>query len=1309
MSRNMVQITHFFFCVCCLLVALDVRALPAGFSEREIFSGLQQPTSFKFAPNGPQVFVTEKRGVVKLFDSVNSSSGRIIYDISSDVYTKFDNGLSSIAVHPDFPSTPYIYIAYSKAPAAGNEFPGEFGARLDRLEVNAQLTGVSQVTQFVDNWCVSSANHATGDLQFGPEGALYMSAGSFASSGQFNSDCNEPFQQGGSLKSQDFSTPGDHLWYNGTMIRLDPISGAPWPGNALNGGSSDDDPIIAYGLRNPFRFVIHPDSHEVYIADVGWERAEEINRISDPNALPNNYGWPCYEGENRQPTYDNINVSVCEQLYQQNSDSKPFFAYGLNPAGAGLSITGIAINGGQLFPQEYSGALFYADYVKRYINVMYAGPDGSPNRDNIEQFDSGRPIVQVSMGPDGKLYYIEFNVGENGEQERYAIWQVAPAEAFVAKIEADTIVAPGSTVVFDADKTTQRDGSSNRYEWDLDSDGLFDDGEGVNRSFTYPNVGSYVVSLRATNDAGETSVSHHMVLVTDDIPVPHITSPVEGQKWGTGQMIDVAGFANIPSSGAPADHLTWTISLRHCERADENACHGHPVTIFDDNDPNVPVDQRNRFEGPDHDYPSHLQVQLTAFGPPAGVEWALPAWEKRSAIFINNVSGPQHDNFALKVILGPNDIDHAVAGTQGASLRFTDAQGSLVQHFVESWNVNGESVVWVAIGQLQGNSVSQFLRMYFGNTSSSNASDNAGMNLWDQANRTHIGDVESKTPLQSSLLIPFFPRTSILTLDSEPRGLEVNVFTYSDTTPFDVETIEGAVTNITAPDQQVSGGFLFAFDSWDNGMPRAVDDFITPVEGATILARYQQGDIVNCRWDAMFFRGTPNDWNATPMTMGVNCQWHLEVEFSNGDNPRFKFDASGSWADAYTDSDNNGFVDQGQGDIAIVDGIGRYRILLNDDLSYSVQKINAAQPPVANAGPDQQVAAGAAVILNGSLSQDADGSIASYAWSGNGIDGTLTGVEVSQVFTVAGSYTVTLTVTDNDGLVSTDSVLIEVSDSSDFASNFPSMFMTGTFNSWTPGQTAMTLVDDFTWQLDLDLTASDAFKFTPFADWSVSFGENGGADNINVVSGSGRYRVRFFDNNNTYQMSSLTVSNLPPQVTITSPMNNVTVSIGDVVNLSATASDPEDGVLNASVTWMDELGEPIGTGANISTSFAVAGRYQVFASVTDSAGQAVETMVVIDVADQQTDWEKNFDIVHVTGVHNNWTLGQDPMTLVGNHQWRVTLSLPENAQFKFTPLLDWSVSFGENGGADNISVTQGAGIYEVNFNDQTRSYTLIKQ
>ena len=149
----------------------------------------------------------------------------------------------------------------------------------------------------------------------------------------------------------------DPVAFNGSVLRINPDTGEAWPTNPLIGGNPADDRIIAYGLRNPFRLTIRPNSTQVWIGDVGWDTWEEVNKITDPNdGVVENFGWPCYEGNATQPGYDGTNLNLCESLYVSQSATPPYYTYNhsasVTPGGDACSTTG---------GSSVSGMAFYED------------------------------------------------------------------------------------------------------------------------------------------------------------------------------------------------------------------------------------------------------------------------------------------------------------------------------------------------------------------------------------------------------------------------------------------------------------------------------------------------------------------------------------------------------------------------------------------------------------------------------------------------------------------------------------------------------------------------------------------------------------------------------------------------------------------------------------------------------------------------------------------------------------------------------------------------------------------------------------
>jgi glucose/arabinose dehydrogenase len=87
-----------------------------------VFSGLNRPTAIEFSPDG-RVFVAEKRGVVKVFDNLADHTPTVLADLRTQVHNFWDRGLLGLALHPDFPANPSVYVLYSRDAEPGGSAP----------------------------------------------------------------------------------------------------------------------------------------------------------------------------------------------------------------------------------------------------------------------------------------------------------------------------------------------------------------------------------------------------------------------------------------------------------------------------------------------------------------------------------------------------------------------------------------------------------------------------------------------------------------------------------------------------------------------------------------------------------------------------------------------------------------------------------------------------------------------------------------------------------------------------------------------------------------------------------------------------------------------------------------------------------------------------------------------------------------------------------------------------------------------------------------------------------------------------------
>jgi len=647
-----------------LSLALEASAitLPPGFQHETVLTGLQFPVAVRFSPDG-RVFVAEKSGLVLEFDGLGDQTPTVFADLRRQVFNAWDRGLIGFVLHPDFPTTPWAYALYTHNALPGGSdphwpssdpdyafdyCPDPPGGMVDGCVVTGRLSrldvdGPTQVTERVlieDNWCQQFPSHSLGDLAFGADGALYVTAGDGASFGNVDwgqyggtnpdpllapiprnpcgdppgGDMTPPAAEGGALRAQDLRTPGDSVSYDGAVLRVDPETGAALPDNPLwGGGTLDDDRVVAYGLRNPYRVAVRPGTAELWIADVGWDTFEEINRLVDPTSLAlANFGWPCWEGTARQPLYDGANLSICEALYADQSDTKPVLAsrHG-EPLGDSActslssSIAGLAFYEGGTYPGEYANALFFSDYGRNCMWAMLPGEDGVPDPASIVTFASGLPgPVMLERGPSGDLFYVE--VGGLGwlDGQVHRIRYVGANHPPVAAVAADvTAGASPLAVRFDASASADPDaGDVLAFTWDFDGDGQFDDATGATPSWTFES-GTWRVRVRVTDDQGAGDTATITVSVDNTRPTAMLTAPAPALRWSVGQPIAFAGTGLDAEQGTlPASALRWQIVMLHCPGFD---CHVHMVQELAGVTGGV-------FVAPDHEYPSFLEIVLTA-------------------------------------------------------------------------------------------------------------------------------------------------------------------------------------------------------------------------------------------------------------------------------------------------------------------------------------------------------------------------------------------------------------------------------------------------------------------------------------------------------------------------------------------------------------------------------------------------------------------------------------------------------------------------------------------------------------------------
>jgi glucose/arabinose dehydrogenase/Ca2+-binding RTX toxin-like protein len=647
-------IAGFALVLLCVMPA-GAAAVPTGFQEQTAFSGLTGPTALAFASDG-RAFVSEKSGLIKEFDSLSDTTPTTVADLRTEVYNSWDRGLLSIALDPQFPARPYLYALYTRDALPGGNAPhwGQAGQTSDpcpdppgattdgcvatgRL-VRLTLSGnsVTGQTTLITDWCEQFPSHSIGDLVFGADGALYVSGGEGASftyadwgqSGNPVNPCGDPpggpgtaltppTAEGGSLRSQDARTTADPTGLDGSIIRIDPDTGAAMPGNPF--GSSPDANqrrIVAYGFRNPFRFTFRPGTNEIWVGDVGSAAWEEIDRVLSPaDSSADNFGWPCYEGSG-ETGFDALNLDLCKSLYTAGTALGPYYAYshtaqvvnGENCPNGSSAISGVAFYPGGGFPAAYDGALFFSDYGRKCIWAMLPGANGLPDPSNIQTFDQGalNPVNLVN-GPSGDLFYVNLGASAGGSADGSIQRIRFPHENSPPVARATANPSSGNAplqVALDATGSTDPDGDALTYAWDLDENGTFET-TGASVSKTYSTPGSYHPKVRVTDPDGASDTDSVTVQAGNTAPSAQIDAPADSLTWAVGDQIQFSGSATDAQESMPASGYSWNVIIHHCPNpSDPNDCHTHPYQQFEGV-------TGGSFPAPDHEYPSYLEIQLT--------------------------------------------------------------------------------------------------------------------------------------------------------------------------------------------------------------------------------------------------------------------------------------------------------------------------------------------------------------------------------------------------------------------------------------------------------------------------------------------------------------------------------------------------------------------------------------------------------------------------------------------------------------------------------------------------------------------------
>lgn len=338
------------------------------------FTGFQFPVYLTQAGEKSRLFVVEKLGRIQVIENGQVSSTAFL-DIADRVGSQGnEQGLLSVAFPPDFATSGVFYVNYT-------DHYGDTVVARYRLQKDDPYQADPNSEEIILRIEQPAANHNGGQLQFGPDGYLYIGMGDGGRAGDPWGNAQNP------------------QVLLGKMLRIEVSSTGPYriPGdNPFAGGDDVRAEIWALGLRNPWRFSFDRLTGDLYIADVGQDRHEEVSFQPGGSPGGENYGWDVMEGG---------------QCFEP--------ATGCDPSGLVLPVAeydhnwGCSITGGYVYrdaryPQMY-GVYFFGDFCSGRIWGLWREP--SDRWRTVLLLETEVNISSFGEDAAGELYVLGYGDG----------------------------------------------------------------------------------------------------------------------------------------------------------------------------------------------------------------------------------------------------------------------------------------------------------------------------------------------------------------------------------------------------------------------------------------------------------------------------------------------------------------------------------------------------------------------------------------------------------------------------------------------------------------------------------------------------------------------------------------------------------------------------------------------------------------------------------------------------------------------------------------------------------------------------------
>ncbi|MFI6260505.1 ThuA domain-containing protein [Micromonospora zamorensis] len=582
-----------------------------NFEKRTLDDNTVDPMAMAVAPDG-RVLYAQRGGQLKIFKPSTNST---VTAGTLSVYTGGEDGLTGMALDPNFATNGYVYLYHSPASSTTDV------NRVSRYTLSGDTLNMSSGVTIIDipayrDRTFPEPGHTGGYIEFGPDGNLYIGTGDDTPP---NLDPNwqgyAPLDWRSGKSNLDAArTAGNTNDLRGKLLRIRPGASGSYTiptGNLYPQGTAQTKPeIYAMGFRNPFRFSIDPANGWVYLADYGPDRnPPTTNRgpegLVELNVIktPGNYGWPFCHGDNQPYAPFNPDTGVVGSKFNcsapvNNSPNntgltslKPvvapnmWYGYGTSPTFPELGSGGSAPMGGPVyrydpanpsatkFPPYYDGVHFFYEWSRSYIKEVHFDSASAVTRTNpfLPTARFNKPM-DMEFGKDGSLYLLEWGTnfgGGNSDSGLYRVDYIQGGRSPIAKATGTpTSGTAPLTVQFSSAGTADPDpGNTLSYQW------TFGDGTSstaANPSKVYTANGNYTAQLKVTDNTGKAGFANVQITVGNSAPVVTITTPSNGGMLTFGDKVSYQINVTDPDGGTvDCSKVVLNPALGHDDHAHE--------------------------------------------------------------------------------------------------------------------------------------------------------------------------------------------------------------------------------------------------------------------------------------------------------------------------------------------------------------------------------------------------------------------------------------------------------------------------------------------------------------------------------------------------------------------------------------------------------------------------------------------------------------------------------------------------------------------------------------------------------------------